>query len=129
MTKALLTLVIVCLPLIAFGQQTEEKKYYIYNIISFSGNMRQEGLKVDVDDGKSIEKLKDSNGEKMKFRTPAAALMYLQSQGWELFYNGSTSEGSMINGLGVSISSYYWIIRKPCTKKEFEKAVIDGIKK
>ena len=44
-------------------------------------------FKVDLDDGKSIEKLKDGKGNKIKFNTPAAALMYLYSLGWELYVN------------------------------------------
>ena len=84
----------ICLPLFAFAQ-TKEQQYYIYNIITFSGSLKNEGFKVDIDDGKKIEKLKDKNGEKMEFKTPAAALMYLYSIGWELYVNGATSEGEM----------------------------------
>ena len=75
MKKALLLLALVCLPLFA-SAQTTEKQYYIYNIITFSGSLKNEGFKVDLDDVKTIEKLKDSEGNKMKFNTPAAALMY-----------------------------------------------------
>lgn len=65
----------------------------------------------------------------MKFNTPAAALMYLNSLGWELYVNGSISEGITINGSGGSSTTSYWIMRKPCTKEEFDKAVEDGIRK
>ena len=128
MKKALLLLAMVCLPLFA-SAQTTEKQYYIYNIVSFSGSLKNEGFKVDLDDGKTIEKLKDSKGNKIKFNTPAAALMYLYSIGWELYVNGSTSEGAMAAGYGASSTTSYWIMRKPCTKEEFEKAVEDGIRK
>ena len=117
----------ICLPLFAFAQ-TKEQQYYIYNIITFSGSLKNEGFKVDIDDGKKIEKLKDKNGEKMKFKTPAAALMYLYSIGWELYVNGATSEGEMAAGYGASETTSYWIMRKPCTKEEFFKAVEEGIK-
>ena len=60
MKKALLLLAMVCLPLFA-SAQTTEKQYYIYNIVTFSGSLKNEGFKVDLDDGKTIEKLKDSN--------------------------------------------------------------------
>jgi len=126
MKKILLILALVILPLFACGQITE-KQYYIYNIFSFSGNMKNEGIKVNVDDGKTIEKLKDSKGNKMKFKTPAAALMYLFSLGWENYLDGATSEGITINGSGGSDTTSYWIMRKPCTKEEFEKAVEEGI--
>ena len=92
MKKALLFLAMICLPLLA-SAQSEEKQYYIYNIVTFSGNLQNKGFKVYLDDGKTIEKLKDSKGNKLTFNTPAAALMYLYSLGWELFVNGATSEG------------------------------------
>ncbi len=130
MKKALLLLTMVCLPLFA-SAQTTEKTYHIYNIITFTGSMRTEGLRVNLDDGKTIKKLKDSNGKTIEFNTPAAALMYLYSLGWELYVNGATISGSgmSINGTGSTSSSTtnYWIIRKPCTKEEFDKAVEDGI--
>lgn len=128
MKKVLLLLAMVCLPLFA-SAQTTEKQYYIYNIVTFSGSLKNEGFKVDLDDGKTIEKLKDSEGNKIKFNTPAAALMYLISEGWELYVNGATSEGAVVNGFGGSETTSYWIIRKPCTKEEFNKAVEEGIRK
>ena len=128
MKKALLLLAMVCLPLFA-SAQTTEKQYYIYNIVTFSGSLKNEGFKVDLDDGKTIETLKDSEGNKIKFNTPAAALMYLYSLGWELYVNGATTEGAMYGGIGASETTSYWVIRKPCTKEEFEKTVEDGIRK
>ena len=128
MKKVLLLLAMVCLPLFA-SAQTTEKQYYIYNIVTFSGSLKNEGFKVDLDDGKTIEKLKDSKGNKMKFNTPAAALMYMYSLGWELYVNGATTEGAMYGGTGASSTTSYWIMRKPCTKEEFEKVVEDGIRK
>ena len=127
MKKTLLLWAMICLPLFAFAQ-TKEQQYYIYNIITFSGSLKNEGFKVDIDDGKRIEKLKDKNGEKMEFKTPAAALMYLYSIGWELYVNGATSEGEMAAGFGSSETTSYWIMRKPCTKEEFYNAVEEGIK-
>ena len=50
MKKALLLLAMVCLPLFA-SAQTKEKQYYIYNIVTFSGSLKNEGFKVDLDDG------------------------------------------------------------------------------
>lgn len=128
MKKALLSLAIVCLPLFA-SAQTTEKQYYLYNIITFSGSLKNEGFKVNLDDGKTIEKLKDGNGKTIKFNTPAATLMYLYSLGWELYVNGATTSGSSVNGTGSNSTTSYWIMRKPCTKEEFEKAVENGIRK
>ena len=128
MKKTLFLIAMVCLPLLT-SAQIEEKQFYIYNIITFSGSLKNEGFKVDIDDGKTIEKLKNDKGKKMKFNTPAAALMYLYSLGWELYVNGATSEGAMAAGYGASSTTSYWIMRKPCTKEEFEKAVEEGIRK
>jgi hypothetical protein len=55
--------------------------------------------------------------------------MFFLSQGWEMYLNGATSEGSSFNGSGGSTTSSYWILRKPCTKEEFEKAVEESIAK
>lgn len=127
MKKALL-LLMLCFSLLAFAQ-TEKKQQYIYNIVTFTGSLKNEGFRVDLDNGKEIQKLRDKDGNKMKFKTPAAALMYLISEGWELYVNGATSEGAVTNGFGASETTSYWIIRKPCSKDEFDKAVEDGIKK
>jgi hypothetical protein len=128
MKKALILLAMVCLTLFV-SAQTTEKQYYIYNIVTFSGSLKNEGFRVDLDNGKEILKLRDKDGNKMKFNTPAAALMYLVSEGWELYVNGATSQGYSYNGTGGSNTTSYWIIRKPCTKEEFDKAVAEGIRK
>lgn len=128
MKKALILLAMVCLTLFA-SAQTTEKQYYIYNIVTFSGSLKNEGFRVDLDNGKEIMKLRDKDGNKMKFNTPAAALMYLVSEGWELYVNGATSQGYSYNGTGGSNTTSYWIIRKPCSKEEFDKAVEGGIRK
>ena len=106
-----------------------EKQYYIYNIVSFSGNIKSEGIKVEVDNGKSVDRLLDKDGNKIVFKTPAAALMYFFAEGWELYVNGATTSGSSASGTGVVSTTSYWIMRKPCTKEEFEKAVHEGRKK
>ena len=125
--RRFLSFVMVLLVSLNSFEQTTDKQFYIYNIVTFSGSLKNEGFKVDIDDGKTIEKLKDNAENKIKFKTPAAALMYLYSLGWELFVNGATSEGAMAAGYGGSQTTSYWIIRKPCTKEEFEQAVQDGL--
>ena len=127
MKRLLLLLVLLFLPLIVSAQAVENQ-YYIYNIITFSGSLKNEGFRVDVDNGKTIEKLKESKGERMQFDTPAAALMYLYSLGWELYVNGATTSGASVNGTGGSSTTSYWIIRKPCTKDEFDRTVEEGIR-
>lgn len=125
MKRIILILTILIIPLFASAQT---KQYFLYNIITFDGNFKKEGLKVNIDDGKSVEKLRDSNGNRMVFKTPAAALMYFISQGWELYVNGSTTEGEMAGGFGESKTTSFWILRRPCTKEVFDKTVEEGIK-
>lgn len=114
------------MPLLTRAQDV--KQYYIYNIVNFEGNLKNEGFKVTVDNGKTIEKLRDENGKRIVFTTPAGALMYFISKGWELYSHGTTTEGAVFNGVGGSDSSTYWILRKPCTKAEFEKAAKGSVR-
>ena len=131
MKKTLLLLAFMTLPFFAFSQnveqeaaeqQVEELNCYFYNIVTFTGKLNNEGITVDIDDGKEIKKLRDKDGRKMKFATPAAVLMYLASEGWELCADGSTSNSNN------SSNTFYWIIRKPCTKSDLERAVVQGRK-
>lgn len=115
-------------PLTVFSQESKEQ-YYIYNIVSFEGQFTKEDFKVYYDNGLEVKRYRNEKGEKVKFKTPAGALMFFLSQGWELYLNGATSEGSSFNGSGGSTTSSYWILRKPCTKEEFEKAVEESIAK
>ena len=105
----------------AVEQQALGQQYYMYNVVTFPGSMNNGGFDVDIDDGKSIKTLKGKDGKKIKFRTPAAALMYFISEGWELYFKGDTS---FPNDLKMT----YWVMRKPCTKAEFDTAVKEGIK-
>ena len=126
MKKIILLIMILAMPLLANAQ--EVKQYYIYNIVNFDGKLKNEGFKVTVDNGKTIEKLRDENGKRIIFTTPAGALMYFISKGWELYSHGTTTEGAVFNGVGGSDSSTYWILRKPCTKAEFEKAAKESVR-
>lgn len=125
--RSFLFLFFLFVPLVTNAQA--EKQYYLYNIVTFSGNLKTEGFRVDIDNGIEIKKLRDENGQKITFKTPAGALTYLVSKGWELYVNGATTSGTMANGFGASSTSSYWIMRKPCTKEEFELAVETSIKK
>lgn len=108
----------------AFASAQEEKKqYYIYNIVSFEGDFTNEDFKVYYDDGIEVKRLRNDMREKARFSTPAGALMYFISQGWEMYLNGATNKGSSYNGRGNLSTNSYWILRKPCTKAEFEEAV------
>ena len=119
--KKLIVLLLMMFPIVC-NAQTEEK-YYIYNIVSFVGDFTKEDFKVYYDNGIEVKRLRNEKGEKARFSTPAGALMYFISQGWEMFLSGSTVNGSSFDGTGGSDTSSYWILRRPCTKEEFEKAV------
>lgn len=115
-------LFLLFLPLTVFCQ-TKEEQYYIYSIVSFEGDFTKEDFKVYFDDGVEVKRLRDEKGTKMRFSTPAGALMYFIAQGWGMYLSGNTSKGASYQGTGSSSTSSYWILRKPCTKEEFEKAV------
>ena len=125
--KKIVLLLLMFFPLMSYCQ-TEEGKYYIYNIVSFEGDFKKENIEVYYDDGKEVKKLRNDNNSKVKFTTPAGALMYFISQGWEMYLNGATTKGSTAAGYGSSDTNSYWILRKPCTKEEFEKAVKEAVK-
>ena len=126
--KKILLLFLLFIPLMGFCQ-SEEKQYYLYNIVSFEGDFTKEEFKVYYDNGVEVKRLRNEQGNKMRFKTPAGALMYFLSEGWEMYLNGETSKGSSYQGTGSSKTSSYWILRKPCTKEEFEKVVQDAIVK
>jgi hypothetical protein len=137
MKKTLLLFAYMALPFLTFAQEVElgdtelqaveqenvveEQQHYMYNVVIFAGSMNNEGFDVEIDDGKEIKKLKGKDGKKIKFKTPAAALMYFISEGWELHLKGDASNPN-------DLKMTYWVIRKPCTKAEFDKAVKEGIK-
>ena len=126
--KKLVLLLLMFAPIVC-NAQTEDGKYYIYNIVSFVCDFTKEDFKVFYDDGIEVKRMRNEKGEKARFSTPAGALMYFISQGWEMFLSGATSEGSSFSGTGSSETSSYWILRKPCSKVEFEKAVEKAKKK
>lgn len=130
MKKTLLIFTLMALPLFSFAQVVDksvveqpavEQQCYMYNIVTFLGGMNNEGFYVDLDDGKRIKTLKGKDGKKVKFRTPAAALMYFISEGWELYVEGVTVNPN-------DSRTTYWIMRKPCSKAEFDRAVEEGVK-
>ena len=126
--KKIIVLLLLFFPLMTFSQNSEGK-YYLYNIVSFEVDFTKEDFKVYYDDGIEVKRLRNDKGEKARFSTPAGALMYFISQGWEMYLNGATSKGSSFQGTGSSQTSSYWILRKPCSKEEFEKAVEAAKKK
>lgn len=127
--RKILFLAIVCsLPLFAYTKTTKEN-LYIYNIVKLSGNLEKARFNVKLDDGRSVKTFKDSDGRKIKFRTPAALLTYLSSEGWEIYESGSAILGNHYEGKNSHKTESSWIIRKPCTKKELESFLDAGLKR
>ena len=86
-----------------------------------------DNMNLKIDDGIDPSKAKNDN-KTLTFRSYAAALMYLTSQGWELVSNYNITSGSVGNGYGSTSSSTYWILRKPSTKEEVQKIIDESIK-
>lgn len=104
------------IPFWMYAQNIEQ--YYEYKIIEVPSSIDSKNFDIKVDNGETIEKLKDQNGRNLKFKTRASVLMYFQSLGWELFETTNRSSGYSYNGTGSSTTYSYWIIRKPIAKEE-----------
>ena len=122
--KVLSLIIAFILPVFAFAQSQDQELYYLYNIIEVPSSIDSKNFEVKVDNGETIEKLKDSNGEKIKFKTRASVLMYFQSLGWEM-----TEATSKVSGTShLTDTNSYWIIRKPISKEEALRAAENAIK-
>ncbi len=126
MKRKVLSLVIfvLFLPIIVFAQNQDQEQYYLYNIIEIPSSIDSKNFEVKVDNGETIEKLKDSNGEKIKFKTRASVLMYFQLLGWEMAETTSKISGTS----HLTDTNLYWIIRKPISKEEALRAAENAIK-
>lgn len=125
MKLKLFILISICvMPVIALAQEQS----YIINIIELPSDMGAKNFEVKVDNGQKVDKLKDAKGKKIKFKTRAGALMYFQSLGWEIAGSTSKSEGFTYQGTGASSTNTYWIIRKPASFEEAQRAAENAIK-
>lgn len=126
MKKLLITLLML-VSLSVYSQERADTVVYRYIIAEPQGKMFSDKCKLKIDDGIDPEKAKSDN-KTLTFRSYAAALMYLTSQGWELVSNYNITSGSVGNGYGSTSSSTYWILRKPSTKEEVQKIIDESIK-
>lgn len=126
MKKLVLLILLLAVPVLMRAQETEP--YYLYRIVSYGGDMKYENRTVDIDNGKSIEKLRDEKGKSIVFATPAGVVMYFVSRGWELLSHGITQKQTELLGNVYIDSCPYWVFRKPCSKEEFDKAVKDAVR-
>lgn len=100
--------------------QKQDSICYRYIIAEPQGKLFSDKCKLRIDDGIKPTREKGKKGESITFKSFAAALMYLTSQGWELVSNYNTVSGAVANGYGSSSTSTYWILRRPSTKEEVQ---------
>ena len=113
---------LVCI--LANAQQTNDSIVYRYIIAQPQGFLFSDKCKLRIDDGYHTQSARD-NKKTLIFKSFAAALMYLTSQGWELVSNYGVTEGFN----GVSDTSTYWILRKPSTKEEIQDIINKSMNK
>lgn len=122
-----LLLILLCVS--GFAQTANDTIYYRYIIAEPQGALFSEKCKLRIDDGIKPRREKGKRGEDIYFKSYAAALMYLTSQGWELVSNYNTTTGSVAGGYGSSSTQTYWILRRPSTKEEVDKIVNESLQK
>ena len=126
--KKLLITFLMLVSLSVYSQERTDTVVYRYIIAEPQGKLFSDKCKIKIDDGIDPSKAKNDN-KTLTFRSYAAALMYLTSQGWELVSNYNITSGSIGDGYGSTSSSTYWILRKPSTKEEVQKIIDESIKK
>jgi len=127
MKKFFLLIVLACLPFCLFSQTTE-KKYYLYNILVVKYNITYANYYIQLDNGETVGNVKDKDGNKITFRTPAAMLTYFLNNGWEIYSKETDVWGDYKDEKGSITPATYIIIRKECSKEEVEEANQRGIK-
>lgn len=126
MKHTILTLLISLFAFPIFvSAQEPNTKHYIYNIFELRGGKTQT---VYIDNGLTVEELQDAEGKRIKFKTVAGTLMYLLSQGWELYMPQDKISGASYNGIGATETTVRWIMRKPVSKEELDGILKDVIK-
>ncbi len=119
MKKLLLFSVLLCVHIACIAQNEKEKNgnYYQYFIVSYAESIDNKDFTVNIDDGETIDYSRNEDGKKAHFRTPAAALLYFESKGWELVTVGTSPKGG-----GDFLT--YWIFKKACSKEEYDKKIV-----
>lgn len=109
-------MMMIVLSLMASAQDNE-KQQSCYVIISYTGSMDNRDFTVNIDDGTHIDYLKDEKGKKAHFRTPAAALEYFESLGWELCNIGTSPKENVT----------YWIFKRKVSKEEKDNIIKNAL--
>lgn len=121
--KNLFLLLMMLLPLLANAQDNDEKKFYKYAIVSYTESMDNEDFTVKIDDGLKIDYFRGSNKQKFHVSTPAAALLYFESLGWQLVQIGIAPKEQ-----GTMPYLTYWVFKCPCSKEEYEKVLQKAVR-
>lgn len=119
----LLPLLMLLLSLMANAQDNEDKKYYKYTIVSYTESMDNDDFTVKIDDGLTIDYFRGSNKQKFHVSTPAAALLYFESLGWQLVQIGVTPKEQ-----GAVPYLTYWVFKCPCSKEEYDKVIQNAVR-
>ncbi len=114
---------------VAKAQEVKDSIVYKYIIAQPIGKLFSHKCILRIDDGIKPERAKGDKEESITFKSFAAALMYLTSQGWELVSNYSILEGDAYNGYGSTSTQTYWVLRKPSTKEEVQAIIDQSINK
>ncbi len=121
MKKILLILIAI------FALQTAEAKK-LYVEMEFHKNC----IKLDDGTNKKHQKLKDADGNDIKFTSLIGALNYMSLQGWELVETKSVTKGSgyvgTYGGGSSTNTKVYYIFCKEVSDDELKQAVDDSYK-
>lgn len=109
--------------LFCLSANAQDSVCYRYIIAEPVGQFLSKKCKLKIDDGITVEKTKE-NGKTITFKSYAAALMYLTSNGWEFVTNYSSVRGSQGGGYGSTQTQTFWVFRRPSTKEEVQ-GIID----
>ena len=119
MKKILLSILFLFMMVSVYAQQ--EQQYYRYSIVRVI--LHKKAYVIRMDDGLSERVLQDESGNNLRFSSPAGALNYLVSLGWEFEKVEPMPEGDFLQGSGKVKTKSYWFFRKPCTKEELDEIV------
>lgn len=120
MKKLVLLLLLMCTSLLCNAQE-RKSEYSVFVIVSFEEQMDNTDFTINIDNGKTVSMLRDENEDKIRFRTPAAALTYFESLGWEFREVGVSKKDND--------DFTFWIFKKPVSREEYFDMVDNAIKK
>lgn len=119
--KHLILGICVCFIVPLYAQNTEAEVFRYADITYMLGGFSTKS-KVEVDYGDTVfgwgkvaDKLQDSTGKAIKFKTPVDALNWMSDQGWELVQSYQTTESQ---GLQTPFTYQHFIMRRKEPRKK-----------